>query len=144
MEVYRTLELASINEIKILSNVRLINRHDLNSVYSNDNLHVQFNLTGDVRGAVTCFMCLDKLELNSTDKNVIFPLFVEAMNILVGKQISQDSQLKTFKIKLSPPKLSMIPKELNTSLKTGMQYYELELDRHTFSILTEYSIEAMS
>jgi len=144
MEVYRTLELASINEIKILSNVRLINRHDLNSVYSNDNLHVQFNLTGDVRGAVTCFMCLDKLELNSTDKNVIFPLFVEAMSILVGKQISQDSQLKTFKIKLSPPKLSMIPKELNTSLKTGMQYYELELDRHTFSILTEYSIEAMS
>lgn len=144
MEVYRTLELASINEIKILSNVRLINRRDLNSVYSKDNLHVQFNLTGEMRGAVTCFMCLDKHELTSADKNVIFPLFVEAMNILVGKQISQDTQLSTFKIKLSPPKLSMIPKEVNTSHKSGMQHYELELDRHTFSILTEYSIEALS
>lgn len=144
MDVYRALELDTISEIKILSNVRLINRHDLNSIYSKNNLHVQFNLTGDLRGAVTCFMCLDKHELSPTDKNVIFPLFVEAMNILVGKQISQDIQLRTSKVKLSPPKLSMIAKEVNTSHKEGMQYYELELDHHTFSILTEYSIEALS
>ena len=144
MEVYRALELASINEIKILSDVRLINRHDLNSIYSKDNLHVQFALTGELRGTIACFMCLDGQELTPTDKNYIFPLFVEAMNILIGKQVSQDKELKTFKVKLSPPKLSMIPKEVNTSLKSGMQHYELELDRHTFSILTEYSIEALS
>ncbi len=144
MEVYRALELATINEIKILSNVRLISRHDLNSKYSTDNLHVQFTLTGDLLGAVTCYLCLDKHELTPTDKNVIFPLFVEAMNILVGKQITQDAQLKTSKVKLSPPKLSMITKEINTSSKSGMQHYELELDHHTFSILTEYSIEVLS
>jgi hypothetical protein len=144
MEVYRALELASINEIKILSDVRLINRHDLNSIYSNDNLHVQFTLTGELRGTITCFMCLENHELTPTDKNYIFPLFVEAMNILIGKQVSQDKEIKTFKVKLSPPKLSMIHKEVNTSLKSGIQHYELELERHTFSILTEYSIEALS
>lgn len=144
MEVYRALEMTTINEIKILSDVRLISRRDLNAVHSTDNLHVQFALTGELRGAITCFMCLDKHELTPTDKNYIFPLFVEAMNILIGKQISQDKELKTFKVKLSPPKLSMIAKEVNTALKSSMQHYELELDRHTFSILTEYSIEALS
>ena len=144
MEVYRTLELTTISEIKILSDVKLINRHDLNSFYSKDNLHVQFNLTGELRGGITCYMCLDKNELTPTDKNYIFPLFVEAMNILIGKQISMDKEFKTFKVKLSPPKLSMISKEVNTSLKSGMQYYELELERYSFSILTEYSIEALS
>jgi hypothetical protein len=144
MEVYRAFELTSINELKILSDVRLINRHDLNSIYSKDNLHVQFSLMGELRGTISCFMCLDKHELTPTDKNYIFPLFVEAMNILIGKQVSMDKELKSFKVKLSPPKLSMIAQEINTLLKTGMQYYELELERHTFSILTEYSIEALS
>ena len=46
MEVYRAFELTSIDELKILSDVRLINRHDLNSIYSKDNLHVQFSLMG--------------------------------------------------------------------------------------------------
>jgi len=144
MEVYRALDVACISEIKILSDVRLINRHDLNSIYSKDNLHVQFNLTGELRGAITCYLCLDNHELTPTDKNYIFPLFVESMNILVGKQISQDKELKTFKVKLSPPKLFMIPKEVNTSLKSSMQHYELEIERQTFSILTEYSIKALS
>ena len=134
MEVYRAFELTSIDELKILSDVRLINRHDLNSIYSKDNLHVQFSLMGELRGTISCFMCLDKHELTPTDKNYIFPLFVEAMN----------KELKSFKVKLSPPKLSMIAQEINTLLKTSMQYYELELERHTFSILTEYSIEALS
>jgi hypothetical protein len=144
MEVYQTLELASVSEIKILSNVRLINRLDLNSIYSKNNLHVQFHLSGDLHGSVTCFLCLDKHELTSSDKNVIFPLFAEAMNILVGKQCSQDPKLSGFKIMLSPPKLSMLSKEVNTSQKSGIQFYELELDSYTFSILTEYSIKALN
>lgn len=144
MEVYNTLEIATINEIKILSDVRLINRHDLNAISSKDNLHVQFTLSGDVRGNITCYMCLDKKELTPTDKNYIFPLFVEAMNILIGKQITHDHFMKNLNIKLSPPKLSMIPQLVKTSAKSGMQNYELELDRYTFSILTEYSIEALS
>lgn len=133
----------AINEIKILSDVRLISR----SYYTNssiNNLHVQFNLSGDLRGSITCYLCLDKHELNPTDKNYIFPLFVEAMNILVGKQVSQDKNLAGFKVMLSPPKLSMIPQDLKNSLEKKMQHYELELNSHTFSILTDYNLEALS
>lgn len=144
MEVSRALEVTSINEIKILSNVRLIHRRDLNPVYSKDNLHTQFTLAGELRGGITCYLCLDGHELSPTEKNFIFPLFVESMNILVGKQMSDDEQLKAFNVKLSPPKISMLPKEVNTSLKSSMQQYDLELDGFSFSILTEYSIEAMS
>lgn len=144
MEVSRALEVTSIKEIKILSNARLIHRQDLNPFYSKDNLHVQFQISGELRGAITCYLCLDKQELEPMEKNYIFPLFVEAMNILVGKQLSQGDDLKHFKIKLSPPKLSMIPKEINTALKSTTQFYELELDGYRFSILTEYSIEALS
>lgn len=144
MEVSRLLDLDTIGEIRILSNVRLINRRDLNPIYSKENLQVQFALSGELRGAVTCYLCLDKQELSSTDENYIFPLFVESMNILIGKQLSTDKYFKTFKVKLSPPKLSMIPKEINTTYKSGMQQYELELDGLSFSILTEYSLEALS
>ena len=144
MEVSHAVLLDSINEIKILSNVRLINHESIGSIDSKDNLHVQFSLSGEVRGAITCYLCLDGHELTSTDKNVIFPLFVEAMNILIGKQISQDQKFKTSIIKLSPPKLSMIPREINTALKSGIQRYQLELDQHSFTIITEYSIEALS
>lgn len=133
----------AINEIKILSDVKLISRSNFTNNSSN-NLHVQFNLSGEVRGSITCYLCLDKHELNPTEKNYIFPLFVEAMNILVGKQVSQDKKLEGFKIMLSPPKLSMISLDLKTSLKTNMQHYELELNSHTFSILTEYNLEALS
>lgn len=144
MEVSRALEITSINEIRILSNVRLIHRLDLNPFYTKNNLHVQFHITGELFGSVTCYLCLDNHELEPIEKNFIFPLFVEAMNILVGKQLGQSEDLKNFKIKLSPPKLSMIPKEINTALKSTTQYYDLELDGFRFSILTEYSIEALN
>ena len=133
----------AINEIKILSDVRLVSRGHSKSI-SHNNLHVQFNLSGELRGSITCYLCLDKHELNPTEKNYIFPLFVEAMNILVGKQISQDQELAGFKVMLSPPKLSMISQELKASSKAKMQFYDLELNNYTFSILTEYNIEALS
>ncbi len=141
MDVSQALDLAKINELKILSNVRLINRHDLNSLNSQENLHVQFSLGGEVQGAVTCFLCLDHHKLTQTDKNYIFPLFVESMNILVGKQLSLKQELK---IKLSPPRLSMISQRINTSEKSGMQHYDLQLDGQTFSVLTESFIEILN
>lgn len=144
MEVSRALEISSISEIKILSNVRVISRHDLNPAYSKDNLQVQFSLSGDVKGTITSYLCLDDHELNAMEKNYLFPLFVESMNILIGKQISQDQDLKKFKISLSAPKLSMIPRELNSSYRSSMQKYELEMEGARFSILNDYSIEAMN
>lgn len=144
MEVIKALELTRIEEIKILQNVRLIYKHDLNPVYSKDNLRVQFEISGEIRGAITCYLCLDNTDLSESEKNYIFPLFVEAMNILVGKQISMDDELSHFRVKLSSPKLSMIPKEINTSLRSVTQKYDLELEHGVYKVLTEYSLEALN
>ena len=141
MDVSHALKLSSIKELKILSNVRLINRHDLNALNSQENLHVQFALSGEVQGSMTCYLCLDHHKLTQTDKNYIFPLFVESMNILVGKQLSLNQQLK---IRLSPPRLSMISQLINTSEKSGMQHYDLQLEGQTFSVLTESTIEILN
>lgn len=144
MEVMKALELTRIEEIKILQNVRLIYKHDLNPVYSKDNLRVQFEISGEIRGAITCYLCLDNSELSESERNYMFPLFVEAMNILVGKQISMDDELSHFKIRLSSPKLSMISKEINTSLRSVTQKYDLELENGVFKVLTEYTLEALN
>lgn len=144
MEVLKPLELARIAEIKILQNVRLIHRLDLNPVYSKDNLRVQFEITGEIKGSITCYLCIDGHELSHSDRNYLFPLFVESMNILIGRQITLDEDLSHFKINLSSPKLSMIAKEINTSLRSMTQKYELELDDTSFAVLTEYNLEAMN
>lgn len=144
MEVSKPVELARISEIKILHNVRLINRHDLNPMYSKENLRVQFDISGEIKGTVTCYLCLDGHELEPIDKNYIFPLFVESMNILIGRQLTMDEELNHFKVNLSAPKLSMISKELNTSLRSVTQKYDLELEGHTFNVLTEYNLSALN
>ncbi len=144
MEVSRMVELARIQELKILHNVRLIHRHDLNPITSSDNLHVQFDVNGDVKGSITCHLCLDKKELTESDRNYIFPLFTESMNILVGRQISLDDEFRNMKIRLSPPKLSMIPKEITTNSRNLTQKYELDLESHNFDVLIEYSLEGIN
>lgn len=136
------MDVSRINEIKILSNVRLISSNVI-AAKSKENLNVAFQISGDILGQVICYLCLDGHELEPTNKNYIFPLFVEAMNILVGKQLSQDQNLKNFKTKLSPPKLSMISKVLSTKEK-NLHSYELELEGFTFTILTEYNLEVVS
>lgn len=144
MEISRLVELARIQELKILHNVRLVHCHDLNPVSSTDNLHVQFDLQGEVLGAITCHLCLDNKELGESDRNYLFPLFIESMNILVGKQISMDEEFRNMKIRLSPPKLSMIPKEITTRSRNMTQKYELELEAQSFDVLIEYSLEGMN
>lgn len=144
MEVSKPLEITRIDEIKILQNVRLIHRHDLNPVYSKDNLRVQFEISGEIKGRITCYLCLDDMELSASEKNYIFPLFVESMNILIGRQITLDDELSHFRITLSSPKLSMIAKEINTSLRSMTQKYDLELEDMSFKVLNEYNLEAMN
>lgn len=144
MEVLKPLELARIAEIKILQNVRLIHRHDLNPVYSKDNLRVQFQITGEIKGSITCYLCIDGQELTHSERNYLFPLFVESMNILIGRQITLDEDLSHFKINLSSPKISMIAQEINTSLRSMTQKYELELEDTSYNVLTEYNLEALN
>lgn len=144
MEVLKPLELARIAEIKILQNVRLIHRHDLNPVYSKDNLRVQFQITGEIKGSITCYLCIDGQELSHSERNYLFPLFVESMNILIGRQITLDEDLSHFKVNLSSPKISMIAQEINTSLRSMTQKYELELEDTSYNVLTEYNLEALN
>ncbi len=144
MEVSRPKELVILSEVNILQNVRLMHRNDLNPIYSKDNLRVQFQIEGQIKGSITCYLCLDDKELSQADKNYLFPLFVESMNILVGKQISMDNELNSYKVKLSPPKLSMISKEINTALRGSTQKYDLEIDDFSYDVLTEYSLESLN
>lgn len=138
------IELSRIEELKILHDVRLVSRHDLNPVSSSDNLHVQFEVHGDIRGFITCHLCLDKTELTDRERNYLFPLFTEAMNILVGRQISQDEDFRNMNIRISPPRLSMIPRELSTRSRSLTQKYELELEDQSFVVLIEYGIEGLN
>lgn len=142
MEVLRPIELARISEITIIQNVKLMHKLDLNPIYSKENLRVQFDISGEIIGSITCYLCLDGKELSQSDRNYLFPLFVESMNILVGRQVSLDEELSQFRIKLSAPKISMNSRELNTSFRTLTQKYDLVLDDQPFTILTEYSLQA--
>ena len=144
MEVTKPLELSRIEEIKILHNVRLVHRLDLNPTHSTKNLRVQFAISGDLKGAVTCYLCLDGFELEPADRNYLYPLFVESMNILVGRQFSLDDDLSRFRIKLSSPKLNINAVEINTKFKLFMQKYELQLNGVVYYVLTEYNLEALN
>jgi hypothetical protein len=144
MDAIRTIELTRMNELNILQNVRLLYRQDLNPVTSNDNLRVQFNLDGEVKGAIICHLCLDNKELSTSEKNFLFPLFVESMNILIGRQISLDEKLNGLKITISPPKLNMISMILNTANRSMTQKYELEINDINYIVLNEYSIEILN
>jgi hypothetical protein len=144
MEVLRPIEVARIGEIKILQNVRLVHRTDMNHIYTKENLRVQFMLSGEIKGAITCYLCLDGHDLSPTERNYIFPLFVESMNILIGRQISLDEDLSQFKISMSAPKLNMNSIEVNTALRSMTQKYDLDLQDIQFCVLTEYSLEALN
>lgn len=144
MLLTKPVELNQIPEIKILNDVRLIHRQDLNHVTSQENLRVQFAISGEVKGAITCYLCLDELELSQMEKNYIFPLFTESMNILVGRQISFDQNLSKLKISLSTPKISMISVPVQTAKKTVCQIYELELSTMSFNVIVESSLEFLN
>lgn len=132
--------LSLLKEVRILSDVRLITRHDLNHIESNDNLQVQFEVKGSWQGFVTTTLCLDGRELNDSDRKSLYPLFTEAMNILVGRQLSHSGG----EVTLSPPKVRMIPRSVTTKGRSDIQTYELELATTSYTVITEYSLMAVS
>lgn len=144
MEMNKVVQVARIEEINILHNVRLINNHDLNARVSKDNLSAQFTLAGDVKGDINCYLCLDDKDLGHTDRNYLFPLFIEAMNILIGKQISFDPDLTDLHIKLSTPKIKLNPTLVHTNGRSSTHLYQLELDETSYDVLIQYSLEMMN
>ena len=144
MESLKSIELSRIEELKIVQDVRLIHKSDLNPVVSKENLSVVFEITGDVKGSVSAYLCLDGKDLGEAERNYMFPLFVEAMNILVGRQITLDKELIHSTVKLSSPKLSMISKDVSTLQRNRTQKYTLDLDYIQFPILMTYQLQAMN
>jgi hypothetical protein len=144
MDVSKQIEISRIEELKILSNVRIIYRHDLNPIESTQNLRVQFEISGDVKGLITCYLCLDDIELSMQDRNFLFPLFVESMNILIGKQMSVDEELNELRINISTPKINFNPITINSRNKRSLHKYELELDNNIFSVCAEYGLELIN
>jgi hypothetical protein len=144
METLKSIELSRIEELKIVQDVRLIYKSDLNPVISKVNLSVIFEISGDVKGRVAAYLCLDGHDLGSAERNYIFPLFVEAMNILIGRQITLDKELMNSQVKLSSPKLSMISTDISTQQRNRTQKYKLDLDYISFPILVTYQLQAMN
>jgi hypothetical protein len=144
MDVSKPIEISRIEELRIIHNVRIVHRRDLNPVTSSLNLRVQFEVSGEIRGSITCYLCLDGHELLPIERNYIFPLFVESMNILVGRQLSLDDEISHFKLRLSPPKLNMNSIEISTSRRALTHKYELEIESRAFTVLGEYSLESIN
>jgi len=140
MDVSKQIIITRIQELKILQNVRILYKHDLNPLISSKNLRVQFDITGEVVGCVICYLFMDNIDFTLEEKNFIFPLFVESMNILIGKQFSHDEDIANFKLKLHPPKINFNSSEINSKLKNTVHKYVLELDDKYFNVLTEYNL----
>jgi hypothetical protein len=143
MEVVKDLELVRMEEVKILNNVRLVHQQRPFQLSSQDNLQVVFELSGEVLGAITCFLKLDGVELTDSERNYLYPLFVESMNILIGGQLSRDPEFETLRIKLSPPKLIKLAAPIKAS-KKRFQGYSLELDSMSLDVLIEYQLQMVS
>jgi hypothetical protein len=144
MDISQQLEFTRIEELKIVHNVRIIYRHDLNPISSDDNIHLQFNITGEARGNITCYLCLDGHELSPTERNYLIPLFVESMNILIGRQISLDEEISTLRLHLAPPKLNLNSAPIRTQGKRLIQKYRIELETTSFDVLTDYHLEVLN
>jgi len=133
-----------IEEIAVLSEIKLIHQKDLNHTNSIDNISVRFNLSGQIKGQITCYLVLDFLDMTENDKQFIYPIFVEAMNILIGQQISRDPKLKKLSIDLSAPKPSLISENVYTKLKDQTQKYELQMEHYDLDVLINYSLEVLN
>jgi hypothetical protein len=141
MEVSKSVEVSRIEELKIVSNVRIIFRHDLNPIESFKNLRVNFELSGGIRGHINCYLILDNIDLDQSQRNYLYPLFVEAMNILIGRQLSLDEDFNHLIFKLSPPKINLMPSYLSSKMKSSVHKYELELENMSLDVIAEYMLE---
>lgn len=144
MEISKPMEVIRFEEINILNDVRLIHSHDLNHRESKDNLTAQFELTGEVKGLINCFLLLDEKEVGYTDRNYLFPLFIESMNILIGKQISMDPEMSNLKINMSAPKIKLNPTTVNSKGRFSTHLYELQLNDISYDVLIQYSLQMMN
>jgi hypothetical protein len=134
-----------IEEVQILSDVRLVGSRDLNPLSFTDYIKVQFEIIGEVKGHIFCYLDLEDKELSIEEKNYLLPLFLESMNILLGQQLSRNYNTSGADLRLTPPKIVSSKSLFFTNGKRRpIQKYSLELRTMTFDIAIEYNLERMN
>lgn len=134
-----------IEEIQILSDVRLVGSRDLNPLSFTDYIRAQFELSGPVKGLIFCHLDLEDKELTVAEKNYLLPLFLESMNILLGQQISRRYASDGIDLRLSPPKIVSSKTAFTTAGKRHpVQKYSLELRTITFDVAIEYNLDRLN
>ena len=133
-----------IQSLKILSNVH-INNLKTEELYQNydggECDRASFNVNGYFLGQIDCYLFIDDQNFDVSELNYIIPLFVEGMNILIGRQLSMDAEKALADFKLSPPKLTKQQKVTNNlKLKT----YSLNLDETIFKIGINFDLKELN
>jgi hypothetical protein len=140
MDLYKNIDWSEVEKLKISSTSRIIKKKDLSHFHSDENITVQFSLTGDVSGTIDCYLCLDNKDVSEGNRNYLYPLFTESMNILIGKLISTDKVFSNAHIKLSPPKCTIYSKMIDSRLVEKLMMYELVINDFEFNVILNLNL----
>ena len=144
MDVLKNIDWSEVEKLKISSASRIIQKKDLNHIQSTENITVQFDLNGDVRGQINCYLCLDNKEIAEGTKNYLYPLFTESMNILLGRLISTDKLLSQSKIDLSAPRCTLFSKKIDSRNIDQVMMYQLKINDYEFDVLLNLGLTVVS
>lgn len=107
---------------------------EANSVHAQTSheLAITFEIEGQLKGKISCFLDTFEKDIKTKDANFFQLLFVESMNILVGRMLTQIESEHGIMAILSNPKLNPVKSEEsiqfiqnNKSLKTFSVGYKL-------------------
>lgn len=135
MDVYKNIDWSEVEKLKISSSSRIVMKKDINHFHSDENITVQFQLAGQVNGNIDCHLCLDNKDITEAERNYLYPLFAESMNILIGRLISTDKLLSQSTITLSPPRITIYSKMIDSRLVDKLTVYELKINDYEFNVI---------
>lgn len=140
----KNLDWSEVEGLRISPHSKITHKKDLNHIRSTENIQVQFSLSGDVKGMIHCYLCLDDREMTEADKNYLYPLFTESMNILIGRLISTDKLFSVSNIQLSAPRFTLYSKMIDSRMVDQLIVYELKINDHEFNVILNLDLTAIN
>lgn len=133
-----------IQSLKILSNVQINNSmsaglyslHDIKDTY-----RATFNVSGYFSGQIDCYLFINDQNFELAELNYLIPLFVEGMNILIGRQLLIEAEIAKSEFKLTPPRLT---RQQKVKEETKLKIYNLNLDETIFKIGINFDLKALN